>query len=184
MTALLLAAAIAAMGDEEYAVREWGSRAAAPLVRRDPARWGQHVAEAAASSPCAEVRGRANRLCGPWRIHVSETYTPASVPVWPEIDCASWAGVLDSCEAGRWLELARCENRPGAIAEGPYWHHYRRGMELFTRFKIRCGNWSTDEADRMLAIAWKAELEYFKARPELERIVKTWAKWDRGYPLK
>jgi hypothetical protein len=179
---LLAVAALVAMADDEYHLREWGSRTAGKLVRVAPSTFGPPTAHLADSSPSAEVRSRCGRILGPWRDYVAATYVPSGIPVWPEIDIACWAGIADNfCH---WHDAAKDDMPPGLATEGPWWCSYRRGTELYTRHMIRSGQWTPDTADAMLALAWKRELEYFAVRPEMERIVKTWRVWSGGYPGK
>ena len=174
MTALLVAAAIAATGSEDYAEREAGSRTVARLVRTAPARFGPPVAAAATLHPCPETRSRCHRVLAPYRDHVAAAYVPPC-RVWPCLDWGTDAGLIPAGEWHHWYGRVPCDNGPEAC--GPTWSRYRKATEDYVRDRIRTGHWSYADADDAVRRAWAAELELFMRRyPDQVAAVEGWSR--------
>ncbi len=170
--ALTLAVALAAMGHEEYSVREWGSRTAGCLVRSNPAAFGPPVSNLAGSSPCPETRSRCSRLCPAYNAWLADTYLLRSTK-WPTCDWGlAAAGQIPDWRW--WFDQVPC-GMPDECS--PTWSRYRAASELYVRTQIRYGRWSHADADRAVRAGWLAEMRIIMERyPGSVATVEPWSR--------
>lgn len=187
MTAVVLLLSFEAMLADEFQVREHGSHIAAQLVRNRPSRC-HPIAVASEHHPSPEVRSRCGRLFGRYREHLAAVYVPSGIPCWPDID---WCVGLRGPDGATVTADDRCRFMAHPDAEGyalspaPQWPRYRRATELLVRSGIREGRWGHAETDEFLSRHWRRELERIEERyPACLPTLKTWEKWDGGYPAR
>lgn len=179
MTAIALCLCIEAMLADDYAVREHGSLLA---IRTASARYhARHVLRtAAAHHPSAEVRTRCGRcLCrviGDYAIG----YVPSSIPCWPCIDTGPDFHRRQE-HIREWYGRAECS--PDGCGGSPWWFRWRRATELWVRDMLVSERWTYADADSVLGEMWLFELAYHeKGFPAVAPVVRTWVRWDGGYP--
>lgn len=172
MSTILFAAALAALGHEDYDTRSAASRIVAVLVRREPAAFGPPVSHAAGCSPCPETRSRCSRLCGSYNAHLADTY----VPPCSRWCCIDWGlAAAGHCDEWRWwFDRTPCS---GGDTCNPGWRRYRSASELYVRNQIRCGKWSREQADAAIRVGWIAEMGYYLQHyPNQVSVVEPWSR--------
>lgn len=178
---LYLIALYASLADPRFEVRESATESLTALVSGKPWVYGPRLIALAREATEPEICSRVRRPIAAydrWRV---ASYVPATVPVWPAIDCFAVPMMLGDrrcrCLGIEWMDHdVKVEH-----ADPPYWHRYRHATERMARQMIRDGA-TAAEVDALLLRMWKVEQAHNGDCGAKWAESANWTRWQGGYP--